>query len=195
MMEAMIIAANMESEPIYREEIITVYPTKGENNFQGIIAGTIRNYTDPITSQNWEITEDSKDYLGFKCRKATSHFRGRDYEAWYTEDIPMPYGPYNFRGLPGLIVELTDSKHEYGFFMIGVENTDKDNIIPILLLNGKSVEQITRNDYRQLVEYYNFHGAERLLDNKAYAPVTEEEREQMIKELNHPRPYNPIELE
>ena len=28
--------------------------------------------------------------LGYPCHKATTHFRGRDYIAWYTEEIPFP---------------------------------------------------------------------------------------------------------
>ena len=28
--------------------------------------------------------------LGYTCHKATTRFRGRDYIAWYTEEIPFP---------------------------------------------------------------------------------------------------------
>lgn len=63
----------------------------------------------------------------YTCVKATAKFRGRTYEAWFASDIPIFNGPWKFGGLPGLILSLTDSKNEYHFECIGIENLKNRN--------------------------------------------------------------------
>ncbi|MDG4715415.1 GLPGLI family protein [Winogradskyella marincola] len=61
---------------------------------------------------NWEITKETKQIGKFICYKAlTKNFRGRNYEAWFTYDIPVATGPWKFHGLPGLILEVHDDKN------------------------------------------------------------------------------------
>jgi len=61
----------------------------------------------------WKITSETKNIKGHTCTKATLSFRGRNWEAWFAQDIPLPYGPWKFYGLPGLIVEVYDTAHDY----------------------------------------------------------------------------------
>ncbi|NJN33487.1 MAG: GLPGLI family protein [Saprospiraceae bacterium] len=64
---------------------------------------------------NWKI-ENTDSLIGkFKCQKATTRFRGRNYEAWFTKEVPISNGPWKFHGLPGLILEVRDDKHEVKF--------------------------------------------------------------------------------
>ena len=51
----------------------------------------------------------------FECKKAVGIFRGREYTAWYTENIPIPYGPWKLQGLPGLILEAYNAEQEIYF--------------------------------------------------------------------------------
>lgn len=53
----------------------------------------------------WEKTEEQKNILGYNSLKAIGKFRGREYIAWYTTEIPLPYGPAKLFGLPGIILE------------------------------------------------------------------------------------------
>ena len=57
----------------------------------------------------------------FKCKLAKTTFKGRSYFAWYTIEIPINSGPYKFNGLPGLVVELFDSKKHYHFQLLSVK--------------------------------------------------------------------------
>ena len=84
------------------------------------IAGVFR-HIEPIPDFNWQVTNEKKKILRYSCQKATCSFRGRDYEAWFTPEIPMSYGPWKFRGLPGLILEVKDTKGAYVFVCKGVE--------------------------------------------------------------------------
>ena len=64
---------------------------------------------------DWKLTKESKKINGFVCYKATrtpspDSLEEIDKEspiiAWYTLEIPLPYGPFSYGGLPGLILEL-----------------------------------------------------------------------------------------
>lgn len=41
--------------------------------------------------------------------------------AWFTHEIPISDGPYKFNGLPGLILEISDTENHYNFTLKGVE--------------------------------------------------------------------------
>jgi len=60
-------------------------------------------------SWDWELKEEVKKIGDFNCQKATILFRGRAYTAWFTEEIPVPFGPWKFQGLSGLILEIYDT--------------------------------------------------------------------------------------
>ena len=64
-------------------------------------------------SYDWKISGDGKKIGNYSCLKATTNFRGRDYTAYFTEDIPLPYGPNKWFGLPGLILEIYDNDYLY----------------------------------------------------------------------------------
>jgi len=65
-------------------------------------------YTEPIPVQNWIVSDDTLTVAGYLCQKATCRFRGRDYIAWFSNDIPISNGPWKFGGLPGLILKVYD---------------------------------------------------------------------------------------
>lgn len=78
-------------------------------------------YTEPIPKQKWTLTSETQTIIGYKCQKATCRFRGRDFEAWFTTDIPVKLGPWKFGGLPGLILKVYDKDRLYTFEAIGIE--------------------------------------------------------------------------
>ena len=69
--------------------------------------------TAPVT--DWTFADDSKTVCGYTCRKATGTYGGRNWTVWYTEDIPVPYGPWKFAGLPGLVMKAVDSDSTHRF--------------------------------------------------------------------------------
>ncbi len=71
---------------------------------------------------DWKIQNEYKDILGFKCQKATVAYSGREFIAWFAEEIPMNDGPYVFNGLPGLIIEISDTENFFTYKLKGVEN-------------------------------------------------------------------------
>lgn len=71
---------------------------------------------DTPPSLNWHITDESKEIGEYIAIKAEVTFRGRDYEAWFTPEIPIPAGPWKFYGLPGLILEVTDKENLFQWY-------------------------------------------------------------------------------
>ena len=77
---------------------------------------------------NWTIHDESKTVFGYKAQKATTNYMGRNYTAWFSQDLGLSDGPYKFEGLPGLILEISDSENHYNFEIIGFE---KINSLPL----------------------------------------------------------------
>ena len=75
-------------------------------------------------SFDWEISNETKESDGYVMQKATTTFRGRDYVAWFTKEIPIPMGPYKFYGLPGLIMEIYDTDNIYHWTITKIENKE-----------------------------------------------------------------------
>ena len=102
-----------------------------KNNFQVSNQRISLNFhyiKDEIDIFNWQI-ENSKDTLiaGYTCQKATTTFRGRDYEAYFTNEIANQGGPWKFDGLPGLILSVT-SKDGYLSIKPTVINTKLEGV-------------------------------------------------------------------
>ncbi|WP_185288882.1 GLPGLI family protein [Chryseobacterium lactis] len=76
--------------------------------------------------QQWNITDSTKVINNLRLQKAITQFGGRNWVAWFSKEIPIPYGPYKFNGLPGLIIELYDEKKDYCFNIIKSEKIPND---------------------------------------------------------------------
>ena len=70
---------------------------------------------------SWELLNETKNINSFNCQKARGNFRGRIYTVWFTNDIPVSLGPWKLNGLPGLILEATDSLNQFQFFAEKIE--------------------------------------------------------------------------
>jgi len=69
--------------------------------------------SDTLRTPEWKLLDDTKEINGMKCQKAKARVYGREYEAWFTTDIP--YGPWKLHGLPGLILEARSTDGEVDF--------------------------------------------------------------------------------
>lgn len=64
---------------------------------------------DSMIRIDWHVdTVSLKKIEGLVCKRAIGEFRGRTYEVWFSEEIPVSCGPWKLWGLPGLIVEVQD---------------------------------------------------------------------------------------
>jgi len=105
-------------------------------------------YEDDMTI-NWQILPERKEIMGYSCQKATATFRGRSWEAWFTNQIPVSDGPWKFQGLPGLILEVSDSQNHFSFSCIGLSR----KTVPIKKYKWK-YERTTREKVNQIMTNY-----------------------------------------
>ncbi|MGO3181590.1 MAG: GLPGLI family protein [Aequorivita sp.] len=87
------------------------------------LLGKLFLITDTIEKQDWKLEKETKNIGEYACFKATRYRVSENKEtgekietpitAWYTPQIPIPAGPFNYGGLPGLILEITDGNSTY----------------------------------------------------------------------------------
>lgn len=141
-------------------------------------------YEESQPELKWQLYNESKKILDYNCKKATVKYRGREFTAWYTTEIPVNNGPYIFEGLPGLILEIEDSKNKYHFTAVGIDKKPMD----IYLRNDKEILRISRAKFREVEKTYHdnpgaFHGK---AINEDGSPI-------VVK--SKPFLYDPFELE
>lgn len=140
---------------------------------------------------DWNILPEDSVINGLPCGKATCHFRGRDYVAWYLKDVPLPYGPYRFNGLPGLIAVIKDTKGNFCFTLNGAQ--EKPRYTNLIYLHDQSIffTRTTREKARQAIKTTYEHKADIMLQD----PIIKISPDAAKKMDRSPDPYNPIELE
>jgi len=152
-------------------------------------------YEEEIPVFNWKIENEKQTVLNYTCQKATVRWRGRDYVAWFAQEIPIPNGPWKFGGLPGLILKLYDTRNQFVYECTGIEMLKKPEPIKFYKVDyvkttRKEIDKLYRRNHDDFIEYrYFVTGQAANLYNpqtKQYEPKTKGAMKQA---------YNPIEME
>ena len=137
--------------------------------------------TEPEAQQKWTLHGEHQSILDHECQRATCHWRGRDYEAWFASDIPVRLGPWSFGGLPGLILKIYDTQKLYTWEAVAL----RSGSFPIT----KRKYDGFRKDSREHV--YRLQVAANRDHLKAGGAI--DRRTGQLK--SSPHPYDPLELE
>ena len=138
-------------------------------------------YEDQLGSLPWKVSNETDTVASYQCQKATLTFRGREYTAWFTEDIPVHDGPWKFSGLPGLILKIEDTKGLFSFRLIGLNQLS--NPAPIGFDDSKNIK-CTRAEFAKQKTKQGA-GMQISLNNGAM----------IIAEMSGKLEYTPMELE
>lgn len=106
----------------------------------------------------WKIEKETKVLGNYKVQRATTDFGGRNWNAWFTTDIPISEGPYKFRGLPGLILLIEDDRQNFIYSFVRNKNLEKTYDTSEFLESHYSMNPIklNYNTWVKLnVEFYN----------------------------------------
>ncbi len=164
------------------------YPTGKTTTLDALAASRFR-CEEKEERPEWTLLPDTMTILSYPCRKAICHFKGRNYEAWYTPEIPKSEGPWKLCGLPGLILKAQDSQGHYTFTGTGIELNREKNPI---LFGGNDFEPISRKNLKKAYERY-------ATDPIGYIALTSPQVKVTVTDDNgksyQPKnmPYNPIE--
>ena len=142
-------------------------------------------YEEAAGDMAWTLVPGDTIISGFNCKKATLAYRGRSYVAWYTEEIDMPYGPYKFNGLPGLIMRIRDTQKHHTFTFVGMTKTAPTDLI----YTNPRAFGCKREWIRKSIRNY-YDDPVKGIESSGTVKLSEEDKRDIKK-----RPYNPIELE
>lgn len=120
----------------------------------------------------WEISDETKQVGSFTCYLAKTTHKKRVFYAWFSYDIPVPFGPWELGGLPGLILEAYDADKRFIYLCnkIKVPADVKGKIQP-----PKDGKLITWEDYVDL-----HIGAEERVNNFIKAKLAAKGRKSSI---------------
>lgn len=105
--------------------------------------------------KNWKIIQETKRIGNYSCYRAVTIRKAKDkegnevekiIEAWYTPEIPVNFGPKEYNGLPGLILELQEGK--LNIIATKIELNTKNAII---IEKPKRGEKVTEEQYHEMV--------------------------------------------
>ncbi len=123
---------NNTNTPIVRVsyEIYKNHP-KGKLTYIQHIPSETYKYEEPLGSFTWKLSSETKTYMDYNVQKATCSYGGREWIAWFCPELNFNDGPYKFHGLPGLIVQIYDTRHHYNFDLSSINKLEPSIAIEI----------------------------------------------------------------
>jgi GLPGLI family protein len=151
-------------------------------------------YIQDIDDLNWEILPETKEVAGFVAQKAKASFSGRDYTAWFTTEIPISEGPYKFRGLPGLILEILDNKGYYTFKLTGFKELNDEISMEF---NPENYLEVSREKFLEIKQEYAENPFIKMENSGITMGFQPGQKEKLLREHREElkKENNPIELE
>lgn len=132
-----------EKKEQYFEYAIFQNEPAGNMTVYGTIIPDRYSYTEDSKAMKWTLADDEKTICGYQCHKAECEYGGRKWTAWYSQDIPVSYGPWKLCGLPGLILAAEDSDGANKFEAIILRN-GASAITPV---SDKNITTTTREKF------------------------------------------------
>lgn len=146
--------SNVSGNPWPLEIIRPVHGNIADLKYR-LSTSTFLVYSDSVPVIDWNFSdEDSDTIMGYECRKATAEFAGRHYTAWFAPEIPLPFGPYKFGGLPGLILKIEDDDRQFVWEAAGFQRSNAP-IMEYTYQDGNDRRCSVSDVEKTLVRYFN----------------------------------------
>lgn len=101
----------------------------------------------------WDIINEKKNVLGYNCMKAMTkkQLDNGNYinvVAWFTKDLPYNFGPKEFIGLPGLVLEVEERGMKFYATKIKLNNKNYKIKMPDVSKSISRKEYMSQSFYR-----------------------------------------------
>lgn len=174
------IIKNIVENKIYIESKIGLKTYKIENTLQEI---------------KWTVFPEMKKIGNYECQKASSYFGGRNYEVWFTKELPFQDGPWKLHGLPGLILEAYDTNKEICFYFKEIVKKENVDITIRSFLNSPYSISTNIEDLNRIKKAFEIDPEGVIISQAPNARI-------YIKNIDNPteksvykvKKYNPMEL-
>ena len=151
---------------------------------------------------DWKLHQEYDSIGKYPVQKATVSYGGRQWVAWFSKDINLPYGPHIFHGLPGLIIRIYDEKNNFNFSLVdGGKLAPHD--IDVIGLFENTPKRITREQWKdvQIIFFnnplFNYKTVGWVMYNKDGSKFSNEDYRRMENRIQEEmiRYNNPLELD
>ena len=116
-----------------------------------------------MPSFKWNISNEKLKIGELNCTKATMSYYGRDWVAWFAEEIPLQDGPYKFSQLPGLIIKINDTQNHFTFNLVAIKKIEKqEDFSEIKKLS--SYKKLSKEEYLKTLQNINDNMGKEVLD-------------------------------
>jgi len=120
------------------------------------VDGDLFLISDKYSKYNWTLSKESKKIGKYICFKATTTYQefnpikkkmtNFNIIVWYTPEIPLPYGPAGYDGLPGLVLESRNGS----FYFIASEIKIKDSSLNKIKMPQKG-KKVTLQEFNIII--------------------------------------------
>lgn len=136
------IGSNIEKSELYMTST---------NNFGSIYYPTWQDVSiviDSLPDINWQIVSGSNKMIGpYNCEKAEAIFRGTEIVAYFAPEVPINFGPWKFKNLPGLILEVQVKNSPLGEHWYATKIVYPYIISESIALDKKDKKSMTFREY------------------------------------------------
>ena len=120
---------------------------------------------EPKIKLNWVLKKATKTLLNYKCNSASLKFKDKEYTAYYTTKIPINEGPWKYRGLPGLILEIKSLDNKIDFKVSSIKQEKHFNRNDFLFKKNEMVsietfKTLSFEDIKKRKRFLEFIAAE-----------------------------------
>ena len=153
-------AIEFQEAMLHMPTVWTGYP-EGQTTVREFIFPHDYEGYEPTPDIVWTLTNDTLTVGGYYCQTAMATHRGVAWTVCYTEEIPSSAGPWQLRGLPGLIVKAESEAHTFRLAELWQE------LMPIIAPEQRP--DVQRMAYAKLLKHRNdVYGNRQYAKNPTY---------------------------
>lgn len=117
-------------------------------------------YEESLPTIDWQMEEGDTVIAEYPCQKAVGEFRGRSWTVWFTMDIPVSDGPWKLCGLPGLILQASESECCFSFTCVGIakgngkafDEVKTKGMTKVTIKKMQELKDMSVNDIRGMIQ-------------------------------------------